>query len=104
MTGLLVLAVCFLAYSNGANDNFKGVASLLGSKTASYRVSIAWATITTFAGSLAAILLAQSLLAKFSGKGLVPEELAGSEHFVLAVAMGTGATVILATWLGFPIS
>ena len=25
---LLFLATCFLAYSNGANDNFKGVASL----------------------------------------------------------------------------
>jgi PiT family inorganic phosphate transporter len=24
----LLLAVCFLAYSNGANDNFKGVATL----------------------------------------------------------------------------
>jgi len=24
---LIFLAVCFLAYSNGANDNFKGVAS-----------------------------------------------------------------------------
>src|ERR1051326_2441377 len=26
-------AVCFVAYSNGANANFKGVASLFGSKT-----------------------------------------------------------------------
>jgi inorganic phosphate transporter, PiT family len=29
----LVLAVLFLAYANGANDNFKGVASLFGSNT-----------------------------------------------------------------------
>ena len=29
---LLFLATCFLAYSNGANDNFKGVASLFGSR------------------------------------------------------------------------
>jgi hypothetical protein len=29
----LILATCFLAYSNGANDNFKGVASLFGSRT-----------------------------------------------------------------------
>ena len=75
MTMLLFLAVCFLAYSNGANDNFKGVASLFGSKTTGYRTAIAWATVSTFAGSVAAIFLAESLLKKFSGKGLVPDSL-----------------------------
>jgi len=104
MTIVLLLAVCFLAYSNGANDNFKGVDSLFGSKTASYRTAIGWATVSTFAGSLAAIVLAQSLLETFSGKGLVPDSLAGSEYFLLAVAVGAGATVILATLTGFPIS
>jgi PiT family inorganic phosphate transporter len=100
----LLLAVCFLAYSNGANDNFKGVASLYGSGTIGYRAAIGWATVSTFAGSVAAIFLAQSLLTRFSGKGLVPDSLAGSEYFLLAVAVGAGATVILATLTGFPIS
>lgn len=104
MTLLLLIAVAFLAYSNGANDNFKGVASLFGSRTTTYRTALAWATITTFAGSVCSIFLAQSLLKKFSGKGLVPAALAGSEHFLLAVALGAGLTVILATRLGFPIS
>ncbi len=104
MTILLLLAVCFLAYSNGANDNFKGVASLFGSKTTGYRTAIGWATVCTFAGSVAAIFLAQSLLMKFSGKGLVPNSLVGSEYFLLAVAVGAGITVILATLTGFPIS
>lgn len=104
MTLLLLLAVCFLAYSNGANDNFKGVASLFGSKTTGYRTAIGWATFSTFAGSVAAMFLAQSLLKKFSGKGLVPDFLAGSEYFLLAVALGAGATVILATLTGFPVS
>lgn len=104
MTLILLTAVCFLAYSNGANDNFKGVASLLGSKTASYRTAIAWATVTTFAGSIAAIALAENLLKRFSGKGLVPEAMVGSEYFLLAVAIGAGLTVILATVIGFPIS
>ena len=49
---LLIMAVGFLAWSNGANDNFKGVASLFGSRTTSYRTAITWATVTTFAGSL----------------------------------------------------
>src|SRR6266852_5620518 len=104
MITFLFLATCFLAYSNGANDNFKGVASLFGSRTCSYRTAIGWATITTGAGSIAAIFLAQSLLKKFSGKGLVPDALTTQPAFLLAVALGAGATVILATLLGFPIS
>jgi inorganic phosphate transporter, PiT family len=104
LTILLFLATCFLAYSNGANDNFKGVASLFGGKVTSYRTAIGWATVTTFAGSVAAIFLAQALLAKFSGKGLVPDALVGDGRFLLAVAVGAGLTVILATFAGFPIS
>jgi inorganic phosphate transporter, PiT family len=101
---LLFLATCFLAYSNGANDNFKGVASLFGSRTCTYRTAICWATITTFAGSIMSIFLAQTLLKKFSGKGIVPDQFVGSEYFLLAVAIGAGLTVIVATVTGFPVS
>jgi len=101
---LLFLATCFLAYANGANDNFKGVASLFGSRTATYRTAIAWATVTTFSGSLCAMFLAQALLIKFSGKGLVPDRIVGSEQFLLAVGLGAGITVIAATLTGFPVS
>jgi PiT family inorganic phosphate transporter len=100
----LFLGTCFLAYSNGANDNFKGVASLYGCRAASYRTAITWATVTTFAGSIASVFLAQALLKRFSGKGLVPDTLAGSEGFLLAVALGAAITVILATRFGFPVS
>lgn len=101
---VLLLATCFLAFSNGANDNFKGVASLFGSKTTGYRFAIGWATAATFAGSIASIFLAQALLKKFSGKGIVPEAIVGSEMFLLAIATGAGLTVIIATRFGFPIS
>ena len=104
ITVLLLVSVCFLAYSNGANDNFKGVASLYGSGATSYRAALAWATITTLAGSICALFLAQTLLIKFSGKGLAPDELIHSIPFITAVAAGAGLTVILATRLGFPIS
>src|SRR5205809_3254571 len=104
MLVLLFLATCFLAYSNGANDNFKGVASIFGSRTASYQTTIRWATATTFSGSIVASFLAQSLLERFSGKGLVPDSIAGSESFLLAVAVGAGTTVLLATLTGFPVS
>src|SRR6476659_7551061 len=100
----LLLAACFLAWSNGANDNFKGVASLYGCRAATYRTAITWATITTFAGSIASIFLAQALLKRFSGKGLVPDSFVSSEAFLLAVVVGAAVTVIAATRFGFPIS
>lgn len=49
---LLLLAGVLVAFSNGANDNFKGVATIYGSDTAGYKVSISWATFTTLAGSI----------------------------------------------------
>ena len=104
LPAFIFAAVCFLAYSNGANDNFKGVASLFGSRTCGYRTAITWATVTTFAGSVTAIFIAETLLKKFSGRGLVSDALIASPQFVLAVALGAGGTVILATLLGFPIS
>jgi len=100
----LVLGVFFLAYSNGANDNFKGVATLFGSDTTPYRSAIGWATVMTLAGSLSSLVFADALVSRFSGKGLVPDALVSSPHFLLAVALGAGLTVILATWTGFPIS
>ncbi|HEY8960915.1 MAG TPA: inorganic phosphate transporter, partial [Luteolibacter sp.] len=104
MTILIFLAVLLLAWSNGANDLFKGVASLYGSGAARYRKALTWAALTTAAGSLAAIVLAAGLLGKFSGKGLVPETLAGTVPFVVSVALAGGFTVLLATLLGFPVS
>jgi PiT family inorganic phosphate transporter len=101
---LLVLAVGFVAFTNGANANFKGVASLYGSGTTSLRVAVFWGTAMTFAGSLAALFLAEGLLMKFSGRGIVPEGLVQSPAFVTAVALGAALTSFLATRLGFPVS
>jgi PiT family inorganic phosphate transporter len=100
----LFIATCFLAYSNGANDNFKGVATLFGSKTTDYKTAIWWATFTTLAGSISSIFLAQTLVKNFSGKGLVPDEVLAFPNFLLSVALGGGLTVMLATLTGFPIS
>ena len=100
----IFLTTFFLAYANGANDNFKGVATLFGSETISYKIAIWWATLTTFAGSIASIALADALLKNFSGKGLVPAAIANTDQFHIAVALGAGLTVILATITGFPIS
>ena len=100
----LMALVLFLAYANGANDNFKGVATLFGSGAASYRVALAWGTGATLAGSLTAIYVARGLIDAFSGKGLVLDELAAAPVFAAAVAFGAGATVLLASRLAFPVS
>jgi PiT family inorganic phosphate transporter len=100
----IVLCVLFLAYANGANDNFKGVATLFGSGTASYRTALVWATATTLGGSLCALLLAGELIDKFKGKGLVPDEIIAQSRFILAVSLAGAVTVILATRIGMPVS
>jgi len=105
VTVLAVLGIgLLLAYANGTNDNYKGVATLLGSGTASYRRALLWATVNTALGSLTALVLARGLLAAFAGKGLVPAEVVADPIFPTAVALSAGLTVLLATRLGFPIS
>jgi len=101
---LLFAVVLWLAYSNGANDNFKGVATLYGSDTTTYRGALRWATLTTFAGSVVSILVAKKLALVFSGKGLVPDALAGSPEFVVAVGLGAALTLFTATRIGMPTS
>ncbi|MDP6113053.1 MAG: anion permease [Planctomycetota bacterium] len=103
-TFALMAGTCFLAYTNGANDNFKGVATLFGSRTTSYSFAIRLATIATLLGSVCSVLLAEQLVKSFSGIGLVPDSIAGSAFFLMSVSMGAGLTVLFATLTGFPIS
>jgi inorganic phosphate transporter, PiT family len=104
MNLLLSIASLFVSYANGANDNFKGVATLYGGKVLSYRKTLAWACITTFGGSIVSFFLATKLLALFSGKGLVSHTTLQNPAFLTAVALSAACTVMLATLLRFPIS
>src|SRR5947199_368055 len=47
----VLLLVALLSYANGANDNGKGVATLVGFGTATPRQALLWATLTTAVGS-----------------------------------------------------
>jgi len=100
----ILFGALLLAFNNGANDNFKGFATVWGSNTLSYRQALTLATIATALGGLVSLLLAQALVQQFSGKGLVPNEVAQAPEFILSVCMGAALTVMLATRLGFPVS
>jgi PiT family inorganic phosphate transporter len=104
ITGITIAAAILVALANGANDNFKGVASLYGSGTASYRQALIWATVTTVLGSLTALVLSNGMIEAFSGRGLVPSGVVSDQAFAGAVAIATAATVALATRFGFPVS
>lgn len=104
MLWVIASAALFLAFSNGANDNFKGFATVWGAHALSYRTALTLATVATLAGSAASLLLAGELVRAFSGSGLVPAEVAAAPAFMAAVAIGAAVTVMGATRAGYPIS
>jgi len=101
---ILIVAVFWLAYSNGANDNFKGVATLYGSDTLGFNQARTLTTVVTFAGSILSILLAGSLVHAFSGKGLVPDALTRSGALLASVGLAGAITILIATFIGMPTS
>ena len=100
----ILLVTLFLAYANGANDNFKGVATLFGSGTTSYKKALWWATFTTLLGSLAALFISTKLAATFSGKNLVPDAVVNNPDFLISVGLGAALTIFIAAKVGIPIS
>jgi PiT family inorganic phosphate transporter len=104
LEALLIVGVVLLSFANGANDNFKGVATLWGAGQTSYRRALAWATGFTLLGSMSALWLASGIVARFNGSKLLSPETYAQLPFLAAVALGAGATVLLASLLGLPIS
>ncbi len=106
MTVLLPLlaVVLLLGYANGANDNFKAVATVYGSSTLGYRAALGLATAAQLTGSVVSVFVAGALVTAFSGKGLLPDEAVADPRFLLAVGIGAAATVLAATRLGLPVS
>ncbi len=83
MAFLLMAAVALLSFANGANDNFKEMATLWGAGRTSYRRSLAWATGFTLLGSLVAVWAASGLAAKFNGSKLLAHAIYTPRRFSL---------------------
>lgn len=100
----LLLAVACVAFTNGANANFKGVASLYGSGTTTLRTALYWGTVCTFLGSLVSAFMTEGIVKAFGGRGIIDDAVVQQWNFILAVAVGAAATSFIATRCGFPVS
>lgn len=104
MDFLFFCVVAGLAFANGANDNFKGVATLWGGGDLSYRQAWIVANGATLLGALLAVYLGAEVAKMFSGKHIVNADVLASSGFAIAFAAGAAGTVFLATILRYPIS
>lgn len=100
----VIASVLLLAFANGANDNFKGVATLWGSGRYLYSTVLAWATATTFLGAAFGGVLAGGLVKVFDGSAFLGSGAKLDPAFLAAGALGAAATVWLATRLALPVS
>jgi PiT family inorganic phosphate transporter len=98
-----IICAAGVAWANGANDVSKGVATLVGSRLATYRQGLSWGTGWTVVGAVAALVFTTALLRTFS-TGLVSGEFADSPLFPLSVATGAFTWVLFASRTGLPVS
>ncbi|MEC4015438.1 inorganic phosphate transporter [Streptomyces sp. H27-D2] len=100
-TVLVFVLVAALAAVNGSNDVPKGVATLAGAGVTKYRTAIIWGTVTTLAGCVCSLALADKMTKLFS-KGIITAE--PTDAFAVAVLAGAASWVGLATLLRLPVS
>src|SRR5262249_533966 len=100
---LTILCAAAVAWANGANDVSKGVATLVGSRLATYAQALRWGTLWTVAGAVSALTLTTTMLKIFS-TGLVAASVGRSQALPLAVAVGASVWVLIASRTGLPVS
>jgi PiT family inorganic phosphate transporter len=103
LTPFLLLLVAFLAYANGANDNSKGVATLVGYGAARPLQALIYAAITTAIGAAVSFWFSGGLLKSFS-TGLFATGTPITSAFFICVLIGAFGWVIIATFTGLPVS
>src|SRR5690348_11094018 len=99
----VALISAFVAYTNGANDVSKGIATLAGSGVSSYRHAILWGAFWTTCGGIAAFGLSRALVTTF-GKGLLSAGVTPTLSAALATLIAAGVWVGMATRWRLPVS
>ncbi len=100
---LVTVLVVSLAFSNGANDVSKGVATLFGGGLTQSRLALFWGMSGNVFGGLMAILFGRSLVQTFGGGFLIPR-FDEKESFMVTVLLGAVLWVFFATIKGWPVS
>lgn len=104
LIGLVVFSAVALAAANGANDNAKGVATLVGGARWPGQRALWLAHAATLAGATASVLLGRALLRAFTGEGLLPQQWVASPEVLACVGGAAALTVAVATTLRLPVS
>jgi len=100
---LTMAAVAGLAFANGSNDVSKGIATLAGSRRATYRQALAWGTLWTALGAFGAVAISFGLVKAFTS-AMVTAEVLATPTFPLAVASSAAAWVLFSSMTGLPVS
>jgi len=98
-----LVLVLILAWSNGANDISKGIATLVGNGSANARAAVLWGTFCTALGGLVALLWGAALIKTFSSAFLNSNFIVDL-HFIASTLVGAAGWVFVATRLGWPVS
>ncbi len=101
VTGLVL--VLLLAWSNGANDISKGIATLVGNGCANARAAVLWGTLCTALGGLVALLWGAALIKTFSS-AFLDSGFIVDLRFIASTLVGAAGWVFIATRLGWPVS
>ncbi|MDE1892358.1 MAG: inorganic phosphate transporter [Betaproteobacteria bacterium] len=101
---VVFIFACLVSLFNGANDNFKGFATVWGAGLISYRKALILSTTATVLGGLLSILVSRHILSEFTGYGFIVLNNKFHYNFVLAIAVGASITLLIATKFGFPVS
>jgi PiT family inorganic phosphate transporter len=99
----VALPALLLAWTNGANDVAKGVATLIGSGLARPAPAIAWGAFWTLAGGMAAIFWGSALADNFA-RGYLAAGFRPDTAFVAGTLCGAFGWVGIATRRGLPVS
>lgn len=99
----VTILTVLLAYANGANDNGKGVATLVGFGAAAPRRALLWATLTTAIGAAFSFWVAGGMIDAFKARLFAAGTPLDAAFFV-AVLAGAMGWVMLATFTGMPVS